>query len=219
MDKYEELKRKFEESKDKENAISMAKYMRNLFPFYGIPTPKRKAVYKTLLKEEKKLGKIDWQFLDKCYKDSHREFQYFVCDYLIAMNKYLTFEDIPKLKQYITKKEWWDTIDCFDSVIGEIGLRDSRVEMLMLEWSKDKDFWLRRIAIDHQLNRKKKTNKELLEQIIVNNFGSEEFFINKAIGWSLREYSKTNPTWVKEFLDKYKDKLNKLSIREASKYI
>ena len=219
MDKYEELKRKFEESKDKENAISMAKYMRNLFLFYGIPTPKRKAVYKTLLREEKKLGKIDWQFLDKCYKDSHREFQYFVCDYLLAMNKYLTFEDIPKLKQYITKKEWWDTIDCFDSVIGEIGLRDNRVEKLMLEWSKDKDHWLRRIAIDHQLNRKEKTNKELLEQIIVNNFGSEEFFINKAIGWSLREYSKTNPTWVKEFLDKYKDKLNKLSIREASKYI
>ena len=219
MDKYEELKRKFEESKDKENAISMAKYMRNLFSFYGIPTPKRKAVYKDFLKEEKKLEKIDWELLDQCYQDLHREFQYFVCDYLLAMNKYLTFEDIPKLKQYITKKEWWDTIDCFDSVIGEIGLRDNRVEKLMLEWSKDKDFWLRRIAIDHQLNRKKKTNKELLEQIIVNNFGSEEFFINKAIGWSLREYSKTNPTWVKEFLDKYKDKLNKLSIREASKYI
>lgn len=53
MDKYEELKRKFEESKDKETAISMAKYMRDLFPFYGIPTPKRKAVYKTLLREEK----------------------------------------------------------------------------------------------------------------------------------------------------------------------
>lgn len=219
MDKYEELKRKFEESKDKENAISMAKYMRNLFSFYGIPTPKRKAVYKDFLKEEKKLEKIDWELLDQCYQDLHREFQYFVCDYLLAMNKYLTFEDIPKLKQYITKKEWWDTIDCFDSVIGEIGLRDNRVEKLMLEWSKDKDFWLRRIAIDHQLNRKEKTNKELLEQIIVNNFGSEEFFINKAIGWSLREYSKTNPTWVKEFLDKYKDKLNKLSIREASKYI
>lgn len=219
MDKYEELKRKFEESKDKENAISMAKYMRNLFSFYGIPTPKRKAVYKDFLKEEKKLEKIDWELLNQCYQDLHREFQYFVCDYLLAMNKYLTFEDIPKLKQYITKKEWWDTIDCFDSIIGEIGLRDNRVEMLMLEWSKDKDHWLRRIAIDHQLNRKEKTNKELLEQIIVNNFGSEEFFINKAIGWSLREYSKTNPTWVKEFLDKYKDKLNKLSIREASKYI
>lgn len=110
-------------------------------------------------------------------------------------------------------------IDCFDAVIGEIGLRDSRVDELMLVWSKEEDFWLRRIAIDHQLNRKEKTNKELLEKIIVNNLGSSEFFINKAIGWSLREYSKTNPTWVKELIDKYKDKLDKLSIREASKYI
>lgn len=110
-------------------------------------------------------------------------------------------------------------IDCFDSVIGEIGLRDSRVDELMLVWSKEEDFWLRRIAIDHQLNRKEKTNKELLEKIIVNNLGSSEFFINKAIGWSLREYSKTNPAWVKNFINRYKDKLDKLSIREASKYI
>lgn len=219
MDKYLEIKRKFEQIEDEENAISMAKYMRNLFLFYGIPTPKRKAVYKDFLKEEKSLGKIDWEFLNQCYQDLHREFQYFVCDYLLAMKEYLTYEDLPKIKQYITKKEWWDTIDCFDSVIGEIGLRDSRVDELMLVWSKEEDFWLRRIAIDHQLNRKEKTNKELLEKIIVNNLGSSEFFINKAIGWSLREYSKTNPAWVKNFINRYKDKLDKLSIREASKYI
>lgn len=62
----------------------------------------------------------------------------------------------------------------------------------MLEWSTDEDFWVRRIAIDHQLCRKERTNTELLEKILVNNFGSSEFFINKAIGWSLRDYSKTN---------------------------
>ena len=89
----------------------------------------------------------------------------------------------------------------------------------MLKWSKDEDFWIRRLAIDHQLCRKEKTNIELLEQIIVNNFGSDEFFINKAIGWSLRDYSKTNPDWVRNFISKYKDKMDKLSIKEASKYI
>ena len=89
----------------------------------------------------------------------------------------------------------------------------------MLEWSKDKDFWIRRIAIDHQLGRKEKTNTELLEKIIINNFGSDEFFINKAIGWALRDYSKTNPEWVKDFINKYKSKMDKLSIKEASKYI
>ena len=89
----------------------------------------------------------------------------------------------------------------------------------MLEWSKDEDFWVRRIAIDHQLCRKEKPNTKLLEAILVNNFGSNKFFIDKAIGWSLRDYSKTNPELVIEFVEKCKDKMDKLSIKEASKYI
>ena len=195
----------------------MAKYMRNLFEFYGLATPKRKKLYKDFLKEEKKNKKVDWEFLDKCYLDSHREFQYLVSDYLITMNDYLTYGDIPKIKKYVKTKQWWDTIDFLDRVIGEIGLKDNRVDDLMLEWSCDNDFWVRRIAIDHQLCRKEKTNTELLEKILVNNFGSDEFFINKAIGWALRDYSKTNPLWVREFLSKYKDKMSNLSIKEASK--
>ena len=219
MDKYLEIKKLFEQNEDKENAIAMAKYMRNLFEFYGLATPKRKKLYKDFLKEEKKNKKVDWDFLNKCYLDSHREFQYLVSDYLITMNDYLTYDDIPKIKKYIKTKQWWDTIDFLDRVIGEIGLKDSRVDDLMLEWSCDNDFWVRRVAIDHQLCRKEKTNTELLEKILVNNFGRDEFFINKAIGWALRDYSKTNPLWVREFINKYKDKMSNLSIKEASKYI
>lgn len=76
----------------------------------------------------------------------------------------------------------------------------------MLEWSKDEDFQVRRIAIDRQLYRKEKTNTKLLEAILINNFGSNDFFINKAIGWSLRDYSKANSELVKEFVEKYKEK-------------
>lgn len=219
MDKYIKLKNKFEQIKDKNNAILMSKYMRNLFKFYGIKTDKRREVYKEFLKEEKSLKTIDWEFLDRCYEDEHREFQYLVFDYLKALDKYLIYEDIPKIKKYVKSKQWWDTIDFFDKIIGNIGIIDYRVDALMLEWSKDEDFWLRRIAIDHQNGRKEKTNYKLLEEIIVNNFGGNEFFINKAIGWSLREYSKTNPKWVRNLIEKYKDKMSKLSITEGSKYI
>jgi 3-methyladenine DNA glycosylase AlkD len=83
----------------------------------------------------------------------------------------------------------------------------------------DENIWLRRIAIDHQLARKDKTDTALLEQIIVNNLGQREFFINKAIGWSLREYSKTNPDWVRGFIEQHKDGLSPLSVREGSKYL
>lgn len=219
MDKYLKIKKEFEANRDNENAVKMAKYMRNMFQFYGLPTPKRKQIYKDFLKEEKTTMSIDWELLDKCYNDEYREFQYFVMDYLISFQKFLTYEDVPKIKNYIKTKQWWDTIDGFDRIIGNIAFTDSRINDLMLAWSKDDDIWLRRIAIDHQLLRKEKTNTELLKQIIINNFGSDEFFINKAIGWSLRDYSKTNPQWVKNFIDKYRDRMDKLSIKEASKYI
>lgn len=219
MDKYTTIKNIFEKKTDAEKAKAMSKYMRNQFSFYGIPAPERKKLYKDFLKKEIKNAVIDWAFLDLCYADPHREFQYLVYDYLIKFNNCLVYEDVSKLKKYIQTKSWWDTVDFFDKIIGRIGLKDDRINTLMRIWSQDCDFWVRRVAIDHQLGRKEKTDTELLEAVITNNFGSDEFFINKAIGWSLRDYSKTNPDWVRQFIEKYKDKMHKLSIREASKYL
>lgn len=219
MNKYLEIKKLFEQNKDKDNSISMSNYMRNKFEFYGIPTPKRRQLYKEFIKLENKNKVIDWDFLDQCYSDEHREFQYLAYDYLLSMKEYIVYEDIPKIKNYIIDKPWWDTIDILCKVIGNIGLKDERVEKLMLEWSKDENIWIKRSSIEYQLFLKENTDKENLERIIVNNLGSDEFFINKAIGWALKDYSKTNPKWVKEFLNKYKDKMNNISIKEASKYI
>jgi 3-methyladenine DNA glycosylase AlkD len=89
----------------------------------------------------------------------------------------------------------------------------------MLTWSVDDDLWLRRIAIDHQLLRKDQTDTALLEEIIVANLGQQEFFINKAIGWALRDYSKTDPGWVRAFIERHRDDLAPLSVREAGKYL
>lgn len=217
MDKYLNLKKLFEENQDKEQAIKMSAYMRNLFLFYGVPTPQRRVLYKDFLKSEKKTGIMDWNFLDECWKDEHREFQYVVMDYLAAMQKFLTFDDVSHIKKYIKTKQWWDTIDGLDRIVGNIA--DERINNLMLEWSVDEDFWIRRTAIDHQLCKKDKTDTDLLEKILINNFGSSEFFINKAIGWALRDYSKTNPEWVRLFIQKHKSQLSKLSLKEAGKYI
>lgn len=154
-----------------------------------------------------------------CYEDNHREFQYLVYDYLLAMKQYISFDDIPKIKNYILNKSWWDTVDFLCKVIGDVELRDLRVKDIMIEWSKDDNIWIKRSAIEHQLNFKEKTDPELLEKIIVNCFDSNEFFINKAIGWALRQYSKIDPNWVKKFIQEYGNRMDDLSIKEASKYI
>ena len=205
--------------KNEEQAQKMSKYMLNKFEYIGIKTPERRKIFKNFFKEYKNEEKIDWEFVNKCWENKHREFQYVAADYLKNMKDKLTIDDIPKFKQLILKKSWWDTIDNLDMTIGALALKDSNVNKILLEWSIDENIWLRRIAINHQLLRKEKTNTELLEKVLENNLEQAEFFINKSIGWALRDYSKTNPEWVKNFIEKNKEKMAKLSIREASKYL
>lgn len=215
----EQLFTDFEKNKDEEKAKQMSAYMRNQFPFLGIQSVKRRELSKDFLREARKKQEVDWDFVHKCWEKDEREFQYVAIDYLKRMEKFLTAGDIPKLKNLALAKSWWDTIDALDKIIGGIALAYPEVTETLIKWSVDENIWLRRIAINHQRGRKEKTDTDLLEKIIVNNLGQTEFFINKAIGWSLREYSKVNPDWVRDFIEKYQEDLAPLSIREGSKYI
>lgn len=208
----------FRQAANPEIAVQMSAYMRDLFPFLGIKTPERRALSREFLKTKSK-KEVDWDFVFKCWAQPEREFQYLATDYLDKVKNTLTPSDIPNLHRIITEKSWWDTVDAIDVLVGNLALRHPEVNDTLLEWSVDENFWLRRTAIDHQLGRKDKTDTDLLERILVNNLGQKEFFINKAIGWSLRDYSKTNPEWVRDFINKYGDRMAALSIKEASKYI
>jgi len=215
---YDKLFTELEENKDVEQSIKMAAYMKNNFVFLGIPKPKLKEIIKPYIKEGKK-NEINWKFVDICWKKNYREAQYVAVEYLSSLINLLTDNDLPKLKKLIVTKSWWDTTDSIDALVGSIILNNKNLEKEILKWSKDENIWVRRVSIDFQLQYKEKTNQKLFEQILVNNFGTDEFFINKAIGWSLREYSKINKKWVKDFINKYKNQLHKLSIKEASKYL
>ena len=196
----------------------MSAYMRHKFPFLGIPMPERKKLSREFLKTVYKKT-VDWTFVFKCWQLPEREYQYLAVDYLTKVKPVLTLADIPEFQSLITTKSWWDTVDALVTIVGDIALRYPQVDDILILWSTDDNIWLRRSAIDHQLTRKEKTNTALLELIILNNLGQEEFFINKAIGWSLREFSKTNPDWVRGFIEKHKSKMSPLSVREGSKYL
>lgn len=216
----EELRQDFEGLENKENAQKMAAYMRNQFEFYGIRTPQRNQMFKPYLKRLKETNKIDWDLLKEMWNQPQREWQYFVCHVIKELRSNLRAADINQQLQYfIVTKSWWDTIDSLDKIIGNIEYPSDEVNQIMEEWSIADNLWMRRIAIDHQLLRKEKMNEELLTRILNNNLGQTDFFIRKAMGWILRDYSKTNPSFVQAYLDKYQAKLAPLTIREASKYL
>ena len=209
----------FEENRNELLAESMSKYMQDKFRFLGIRGATRTEIYKKYFPDARKTKIIDWDFVESCWNKEEREFQYVVVYYLKAMQKFLKREDISKLKYLIVTKSWWDTVDLLAKVIGSLVIRIEGYDQIMLEWSKDSNIWLKRVAILYQLSLKDKVDKQVLDRILENNLGDNEFFINKAVGWALRDYSKYNPEWVREFIKKNKDNMANLSIREASKYI
>ena len=214
-----DLLEELEEAKDPKKAGPMEAYMRHQFSFLGVAAPERNKLYKKYFPEAKKTRIIDWDFVDTCWEKESREYQYVAANYLKAMQSYLKDSDLPKLERLVVTKSWWDTVDILDRIVGSLVYDKPEMEKLILQWSLSDNIWLRRVAIDHQLLRKAKTNVQLMEKILQNNLNQTEFFINKSIGWALRDYSKTNPAWVETFIEKNKERMADLSIKEASKYL
>ena len=201
-------------------AESMGKYMRDKFNFLGIRGPKRTELFKKYFPTARKTKEIDWNFIETCWNKEEREFQYAIVYYLKAMQKFLKKGDISKLKYLVVTKSWWDTVDLLSKIIGDVVNRNKELKTLMLEWSKkENNIWLRRVAILHQLSFKENVDKLLLETILEDNLSDGEFFINKAIGWALRDYSKVNPEWVRKFIEKNRSEMANLSLREAMIYL
>jgi 3-methyladenine DNA glycosylase AlkD len=210
----------FEKNRNEENAIPMQKYMRDQFLFLGIKTPERKEILKEFFQESFILKEpFQPEFVQALWEKEEREYQYAALVYMERLVKKLDRSDLPLLEQFIMTKSWWDTVDVLSpKLVGHIAAEYPEVIRSTIDgWAVSEHIWLRRAAILFQLKYKDKTNEELLYKYIQQNAQEKEFFIRKAIGWALREYSKTNPSSVRTFIDTHT--LSNLSIREGSKYI
>lgn len=215
------LETAFQENSDSENAFAMAKYMRNHFSFFGIKTTDRRLIFKTIWKENQQEvtenpRAIAWELFNK----PQRELQYCAIEILIKeLKKKYKKEDIQLIEKLIITNSWWDSVDVITKyILGEYLLEHPlETEKVIERFSNSDNMWLNRSAILFQLGYKQKTNFDLLKSECEKHKNSNEFFIQKAIGWALREYTKTNPEAVRNYVDN--TNLKKLSQKEAKKHI
>ncbi len=199
-------------------AQPMAAYMKNQFPFLGLQKPERAALSRDFLKQKKAESGIDFTFIEHCFALPEREFAYLALDYLDKVKARLTPEDIPFIERLVQTRPWWDTVDYLSSIAGDVLRRFPSVRQeTAARWTAHESLWLRRVSVIFQLKYKAETDTALLERAILANCNTSEFFLNKAIGWALREYSKTDAGWVRAFIASHR--LHALSVREGSKYI
>lgn len=199
-------------------AVGAKAYMRNQFDFYGFQTPVRRMLTKEIFTQG--LPSVDE--LPGIIKDAwllpQREFQYFAIELVARLKKDWTPDMIPMIEEMITEKSWWDSVDHIASMItGPYFLKfPTQIKPVTQKWNRSDNFWLQRSSILFQKAYREKTDTSLLSRYILYCAGSKEFFIQKAIGWSLREYAKTDPEWVLQFVQKHP--LAALSKREALKH-
>jgi 3-methyladenine DNA glycosylase AlkD len=206
--------------RDEENAKPMKKYMRDQFEFLGIKASQRNALLREFFKEHGKphLEELP-QIVLALWELPEREFQYIGLTLLEKDVKKLSDEHLTLAETLVVTKSWWDTVDHLAAnIIGTILKKHPKwIGHYTRKWIQSDYIWLQRTAILFQLKYKKETDEQLLYHYIRMCKDSKEFFIQKAIGWALREYSKTNPESVIRFVES--EHLAPLSKREALKII
>jgi 3-methyladenine DNA glycosylase AlkD len=216
-----DLEKLFKSAADPEIALKQSAYMRDLFPFLGIAKPQREILEKEVFKKTKlqDLAALQKILLELWQKD-HREFHYTALCFAQRHRKILTPEILPTLETMIRNKSWWDTVDTIaPNLVGHLVKTHPALTKIMDRWIEDPYLWIRRAALLHQLRWKDETDEEKLFSYCEKTMHEKDFFIRKAIGWVLREYSKTNPNAVEKFITLHESRLSNLSIREGSKYL
>jgi len=215
------LQAEFERHTNSQNAAAQKAYMKDHFEFYGITAPQRKEIQKPFLLKEHLPPKKDLEKLvKKLWNKQQREHQMFGQELVLKYRKQLEKEDIDLLEYMVTHKSWWDTVDFIAAnIIGAyFELYPELRKKYVKKWLTSDHMWLQRSALLFQLKYKDQLDNELLTYAIRKLLGSKEFFINKAIGWTLRQYSRTNPKWVIDFV-RDTPTLANLSKREALRLI
>lgn len=219
------VRRELAAAGDPSRAPAMQEYMKSDIPYYGVRLPDVRRICRPIFSAHPidSVGAFDDTVERLFVGATHREERYAAVE-LAKHPLYRTHQTpdrIPLYRRLIIAGGWWDTVDDIaGNLIGPIlAAYPTEVLPIALGWATDRNLWLRRTAIIAQLGSKRRTDLTLLTLAIDANAGDTDFFIRKAIGWALRQYSRTDPTWVQTFVDAREDQLSGLSKREARKHL
>jgi len=208
-----------EETGNPEVAEKQMKYMRNQFAYYGMKAPVFTPIFKSMFKEYGLYEGADLKaFVKLCLEKEYRELFYFALEMVQKKLKKQELDFIDTLEFLILHDSWWDTVDWISKLVG---IHFQRYPELILprtqKWMASDNIWLQRVSIIFQLFYREKTDEKLMYKYILEVAASKEFFLQKAAGWALRQYSRTNPQSVLQFIDNHE--LAALTKREGQRLV
>ena len=198
--------------------------MKSDMPYFGVGVPQCRRIAGSVFRMHPLPDADAWEaaILDLWRDAAHREERYAAIELLLfrRYSSWLEPARLPMIEEMVVTGAWWDYVDAIAGrgVGTMLAARPDAMKAVLCEWARDGNIWKRRTAILAQLRAKRATDTELLADVIRPSIGEPEFFLRKGIGWALREYSKTDPDWVTEFVGAHAE-LSDLSRREALKHL
>lgn len=214
------VRRALKAAADPEKAAPMAAYMKHKGKFLGVQKPGRAPVIRMLKREFAPAGRAEWLAgIEALWAQPCREERYVAIEYAALWPEHCTPEAAPLYERLAREGAWWDLVDLVMGALASPTLLAHRTAMRghTDRWIDDEDMWVRRLALLSQIKHKGETDEEQLFGYCLRRAEETEFFIRKAIGWALRDYSWTNPEAVRTFLKGHGDRFSALTVREASK--
>ena len=205
---------------DPNKALPMQQYMKTTMPFYGVHTPARRRIVKQAIKQFPIPTQRDCQScIRQLWSLPHREEKYIAIDFAELHPRYITSGSLSLYKSMIRTGAWWDFVDPIAiALVGHVLMCErDKTRQTLENWIEDRSLWVRRGALLAHIRHKSHTDWEQLSRHCLTRGGEKDFFIRKAIGWALREYSYTAPERVSGFLRTNRDRLSRLSYREGAK--
>lgn len=221
MDFANYLINQLQQSANRQKAPQMQAYMKTQQPFYGVAAPDRKKLFREAKKQFSISSQREYEdTVLTLWQASHRESQYQALEVAEAFKAFRNPDSMGLYEELLLSAENWDTVDWIAiTLVGLLVLKHPSLENQLVDWRGHDNFWMRRSSLIAHIKHKDHTNTDLLSDTIVTLCHETEFFIRKAIGWVLREYSKTDPGWVEAFVLDNETRLSGLSKREALKRI
>ena len=214
-----DLTRLFKQNAHGENALRMAQYMKGHFLFFGIKSTMRRELQREWWRGRSIQSENELQSIIEALWDlDEREYQYVGLDLGKRYKKFFAPNSIAFIQKLVITKSWWDTVDAMAShFTGAVVFNNPETGKVMDGWIDHENMWMRRTAILHQLNFKDRTDPDRLFHYCEQRMGEKEFFIRKAIGWALRQYSYIDSKSVVQFVKDHESELSTLSKTEALK--
>jgi len=205
---------------DPSKATQMQAYMKTTMPFHGVQKAARAPVLRQLVREYRVGSGPEYrEMVLGVWTLPHREEKYLALGYARHFTLFIDPLQLPLYKRLIIEAAWWDLVDeVATKLIRHLVLEFPNESWPVVDtWVEDEDIWLRRSAIICQVGAKERTDPARLFSYCESRASEKGFFIRKAIGWALREYSKTDPLAVAAFVNSHASDLSGLSFREASR--